>query len=82
MTDLHAPCELHGSGAVGRGIPGPDVRDLDDPVGEEVPTGDDRMRMLLIDVRTGDPTGPLAHAGVDQVADPGRGLLSEHRAGR
>ena len=81
VADLHAAREFDRAGAVGRGVAGAHVRDLDEAVAGEVAAGDERVHVLLVDVRAGDPGGAVDDARVEQVADAGGRLLAEDRAG-
>jgi hypothetical protein len=72
VADLHAPREMHGARAVGRGVALANVRGLDDPVPAEVTAGDEPEHVLLIEIGTRDPLGALDDARVDEVADAGR----------
>ena len=66
VADLHAARELDRAGAVGRGVARAHVRDLDEAVGGEVAAGDERVHVLLVDVRAGDPRGAVDDARVEQ----------------
>ena len=51
VADLHAAGELDRAGAVRRRVAGAHARDLDEAVAREVATGDERVHVLLVDVR-------------------------------
>ena len=82
VADLHAARERDRAGAVGGGVALAHGRDLDETVGGEVAAGDERVHVLLVDVRAGDPARAVDDARVEQVADAGGRLLAEDRAGR
>ena len=63
VADLHAARELDRTGAVRSGVARADVRDLDEAVGGEVAAGDERVHVLLVHVRAGDPRVPSTTRG-------------------
>ncbi len=64
----------------GAGSPGAHVRDLDEPVGREVAARDERVHVLLVDVRARDPRRAVDDPRVEKVPDAGGRLLAEDRA--
>ena len=66
VADLHAARELDRSGSVGCGVAGAHVRDLDEAVGAEVAPGHERVHVLLVGVRAGDPRRAVDDPRVEQ----------------
>src|SRR5699024_3970387 len=70
VSDLDSTGQVHRAGAVGRGIAGTDVGDLDGSVRGEVPPGDEVEHMPSVNVGAGDTPGPGNDPRIKQVSDP------------